>query len=339
MSTNLTTNTKLPSDNYRISDANSFYNYFIETYSFNYEKDGIYTRYNVNPELGDGYMEQVRFENGLEFCTTSLQLKHSISLKYHLKNAPLEIHYMLDGNIYHHENIAGSMNLSEGKLSVFFCSDMKGTMTLAAGRKITFITIMIGNQLLENLLGVCQYNEDIQSYRKTSYVQELLKPHNPTAEVKAIFAQISSCSLTQFGKSVFFQGKAAELVAYIWEQGIIRFSKDDFLCLHSYEITALEQAKELIENNLIEPASIEELANTVGLNIQKFKIGFKQLYETTPYQYLIRCRMLQARTLLCDKGYSVTDAATSVGYTNISYFSRIFRGYYGQSPKNFRFGL
>jgi hypothetical protein len=147
---------EIPSNSNCITDANSFYQYFTEECRFQHEMDGIYTRYHVHPELGDGYMEQVRLENGLEFCITSLQLKKSISLRYHLKNAPLELHYMLEGNVFHQEQSVGDMNLSKGSLSVFFCANMEGTMTLVSGRKIVFVTIMVPYHLLENWLGACQ---------------------------------------------------------------------------------------------------------------------------------------------------------------------------------------
>lgn len=70
-------NIVLPSNNHCVLDANTFYSYFTKVCCFHHEMEGIYTRYYVNPELGDGYMDQIRFENGLEFCITSLQLKHS----------------------------------------------------------------------------------------------------------------------------------------------------------------------------------------------------------------------------------------------------------------------
>ncbi len=322
-----------------VMDADSFYNFFTEVCHFQYESDGIYTKYHVNPNLGDGYIEQIRFNNGLEFCITSLQLKQSISLNYKLKNAPLEIQYMLGGNVYHYEKSIGDMNLSEGKLSTFFCKDMEGVMTLVEGRKIVYITMMVGDELLSNILGACQCEYSTAEQRNLDNLKKFLKPHYPTADMKVVFGQILSCPFSSISKSVFLQGKATELVAYIWEQFSAEESLFEHIPLHSYEITALEKAKELLEINMENPYGIEEVANIVGLNSVKFKKGFKQCYKITPHQYLIRCRMICARELMRDKGYTVTEAAFAVGYTNVSYFSRVFREYFGQTPKHFRFGL
>ena len=322
-----------------VMDSNSFYNFFTEVCYFEYESDGIYTKYHVNPNLGDGYIEQIRFSNGLEFCITSLQLKQSISLNYQLKDAPLEVHYMLGGNVYHYEKSMGDMNLSEGRLSTFFCKEMEGVMTLVAGRKIVYITMMVGDKALNNILGACQCEYSADEQRMSNKMKKFVKPRYPTADMKAIFAQILSCSLSNISKSVFLQGKATELVAYIWEQFTAEQRLVERIPLHSYEITALEKAKELIESNMENPYGIEEIANLVGLNSVKFKKGFKQNYEITPHQYLIKCRMIRARQLMRDKEYTVTETAFAVGYTNVSYFSKVFREYFGQTPKHFRFGL
>ena len=322
-----------------ICDVDSFYRFFQENCQFHHDKNGNYTRYYVSPRWGDGYMEQIRLHSGLELCITSLQLKRSISLQYHLCNAPLELHYMLEGNVYHHEKSAGDMNLSEGKLSVFFRPEMEGTMTLVAGRKIVFITIMVSDLLLSQLLESSQSYAAIQEIRNDDLMIEQMKPHYPIAEVRTIFGQILSCPFTSVGKTIFFQGKAAELIAHIWEQVAAYSQKEERISLYPYESTALERAKELLENNLADSLSVPAIANAVGLNVQKFKTGFKQCYRLTPHQYLIRCRMIQAHELMHAHGYSVTEAAAAVGYTNVSYFGRVFRAYYGQTPKHFRFGL
>jgi len=47
-------------------------------------------------------------------------------------------------------------------------------------------------------------------------------------------------------------------------------------------------------------------------------------------------RLNQASVLLLNTRLSVTDISIAVGYDNTSYFHRIFRNYYGMSPKEYR---
>ena len=47
-------------------------------------------------------------------------------------------------------------------------------------------------------------------------------------------------------------------------------------------------------------------------------------------------RLNQATVLLLNTRLSVTDISIAVGYDNTSYFHRIFRNYYGMSPKEYR---
>lgn len=74
-----------------VTNADDFYKFFVQECKFESEKVGMYVRYYVSPECGDGCLEQIRFQNGLELCITDLHLKKSIGLEYNLVNPPYEI--------------------------------------------------------------------------------------------------------------------------------------------------------------------------------------------------------------------------------------------------------
>lgn len=53
----------------------------------------------------------------------------------------------------------------------------------------------------------------------------------------------------------------------------------------------------------------------------------------TIWGYLIKKRM-SGKTLLQTTGLSVSEVAMESGYDNFSYFIRVFRQYFGVTPKN-----
>lgn len=80
--------------------------------------------------------------------------------------------------------------------------------------------------------------------------------------------------------------------------------------------------------------SIPFLSVKVDLNEKKLKAGFKQLYQTGPYQFLVQIRMENAVELL-HRGYSVAKVAVHVGYTGdhaATNFIRAFKRHFGKSP-------
>lgn len=63
---------------------------------------------------------------------------------------------------------------------------------------------------------------------------------------------------------------------------------------------------------------------------------FSRLFGVTPHQYLIRCRLRDAASLLADPTTSVTDVAFVVGFGDLSNFVRTFGCAAGLSPSRFR---
>ncbi len=104
------------------------------------------------------------------------------------------------------------------------------------------------------------------------------------------------------------------------------------------DVAAVKQAAEILRGNLVAPPGLIELARQVGINDNKLKKGFKELYNTTVFAYLRRQRLLKAKQLIQQHGVSVTDAACKVGYSNAGHFATLFKKNYGVSPSTLDHG-
>lgn len=98
--------------------------------------------------------------------------------------------------------------------------------------------------------------------------------------------------------------------------------------LSMQEAQSIFMARTKMEDNLKQEWTIKELTQLTGLNDYKLKIGFQQLYHSSPADYLRDIRMEKAWQLLSGKRYSVSQVAEEVGYTNLSAFSKAFKKYY-----------
>src|SRR5262249_34135442 len=81
-----------------------------------------------------------------------------------------------------------------------------------------------------------------------------------------------------------------------------------------------------------EAIDLEAVANEVGLSPFHFLRVFASVLGVTPHQYLVRCRLRHAASLLADDGRSITDVALDVGFGDLSNFVRTFHSAAGVSP-------
>ena len=90
--------------------------------------------------------------------------------------------------------------------------------------------------------------------------------------------------------------------------------------------------KRLVEQHVISNLNVNDFAMLSGRSIATFNRDFKNIYNTTPKKWLIEKRLAHAFELLVNKGWSVTDTATEIGYENISHFIETFKKKYNKTP-------
>jgi AraC-like DNA-binding protein len=87
----------------------------------------------------------------------------------------------------------------------------------------------------------------------------------------------------------------------------------------------IKKAKEIIIANMAEPPGLQELADEIGLNLKKLKMGFKQIYGDTVYGFLFDYKMDFARKLLDSGSYNVNEVGLKIGYSTGSHFIAAFK--------------
>jgi CheY-like chemotaxis protein len=91
-----------------------------------------------------------------------------------------------------------------------------------------------------------------------------------------------------------------------------------------------------IHQNFANPLSRGDIARHVGISEDHLTFCFRQELRTTPITYLQRYRVNQAKMLLSKSQRTITEIAHEVGFSDSSYFSRIFHREVGMSPDVFR---
>ena len=96
----------------------------------------------------------------------------------------------------------------------------------------------------------------------------------------------------------------------------------------------VKQAIRYISDNFAEPLTIAAVADAVSLNPVYFGSLFKKETRTTFRDYLNTIRLNQAEDMLRTKKLNVTEVAQSCGFTDVFYFSRLFKKQKGIPPSS-----
>jgi transcriptional regulator GlxA family with amidase domain len=94
----------------------------------------------------------------------------------------------------------------------------------------------------------------------------------------------------------------------------------------------LVMAAELMDANIKEPISQEDLASYVGLSRRQLQRLFQRYLSCTPSSYYLRIRLQRARELLRQTSTSIVEISASAGFISSSHFSKAYKEYYGHSP-------
>jgi len=103
-----------------------------------------------------------------------------------------------------------------------------------------------------------------------------------------------------------------------------------------YDIPALEKAKSIIEKDPVSHIHIPMLADRAGINEFKLKVGFRELFQTSPYQYRLHLCLEKAKELLEVTDDTIDQIASKVGFDTYNGFSTAFKKAYNIAPTAYR---
>lgn len=92
-----------------------------------------------------------------------------------------------------------------------------------------------------------------------------------------------------------------------------------------------------LETHFPDPALTNQLLSEhARLSEVYFRQLFKQIYNTSPKQYILDLRLQKAKQLLSDRSIPVAAVSEQCGFSNIYHFCRSFKGHTGMTPSEYR---
>lgn len=205
-----------------------------------------------------------------------------------------------------------------------------------SGQEHRFLTVELSNQFLSQHLNNSLDNlhpivkgiiNGSQNEERLSRSERLSTRHQKLLE------SLKTPPVFAGAQEVWYRSKALEVISELLFVSPGGNDKTLF-CIRQQKIAVerIEKVKAILEGNLAEPLSLEELGKQVGCSHYYLSRTFSKEVGMTISQYLRQIRIEKAAELLKTGKFNVTEAALEVGYNSLSHFSHAFQKQIGCCP-------
>ena len=259
----------------------------------------------------------------------SWNMEDTGALVYHFeKNNPdnhyLELRFCISGNVYCRQKQT-ECDFCKFNASKACIEKVDSVDILSFSFKPTYLTQFIKGKKDRNI------SDEVLSFTHTSSFSKTLPLCGKTR--KAIEALLNH-TYTDTLENIFVNAQTQILLLYSMDC-MLGEKEEVFTCkflANADDREKIIKAREVLLQHIGEPLTIKELSRKVAINECYLKKGFKELFGTTIFDFYQSQRMEHAKYLLYDKGLSVTEVSSLLGYSSISHFSTAFKKHTGIKP-------
>lgn len=271
----------------------------------------------------------IRFQND---GTENYPVKRAVS------QGLIQFHFGLKGKakfVFNDGNYA--LELKEEKSLLFYNPQKELPIQLEVSPNTWLISILISIKKLHKLFS--SDTENIPFLSEENIDKKYYKEHNISPSMAIVLSQLFHYNLNPSIKNLYYKGKGYELLSLYFNRSEDPNAEQCPFLIDEENVLKIRKAKELVIANMAEPPGLQELADQVGLNLKKLKMGFKQIYGDTVYGFLFDYKMDYARKLLDSGSYNVNEVGLKVGYSTGSHFIAAFKKKFGTTPKKYLMSL
>lgn len=159
--------------------------------------------------------------------------------------------------------------------------------------------------------------------------------HDISPSMAIVLSQLFHFNLHPSIKNLYYKGKGYELLSLYFNRTEDPDAEQCPFLVDEENVLKIRKAKDIVIAHLAEPPGLQELADQVGINLKKLKMGFRQIYGDSVYSFLFDYKMEYARKLLEDGTHNVNEAGLKIGYSTASHFIAAFKKKFGTTPKKY----
>ncbi len=246
----------------------------------------------------------------------------------------IQFHFGLKGSakfIFNQGNY--TLDLKEEKSLLFYNPQKELPLHLEITPNSWLITILVSIKKFHSMFST--HSEHIPFLSAENQDKKYYGEDNISPSMAIVLNQMFHYNLNPSIKNLYYKGKGYELLSLFFNRNEDPNAEQCPFLIDEENVLKIKKAKDIIIANMAEPPGLQELADQIGLNLKKLKIGFKQIYGDTVYGFLFDYKMNYARQLLDSGSYNVNEVGLKIGYSTGSHFIAAFKKKFATTPKKY----
>lgn len=281
-----------------------------------------------------GSMEEIKIEEDFILIRFQNDSEEVVRFERPVNMGLIQFHFGLKGNakfIFNQGNYA--LELKEEKSLLLYNPQKELPLQMEIAPKSWVISVLVSIKKFHGLFS--EQAEHIPFLSDENRDKKYYGEENISPSMAIVLNQMFHYSLNPSIKNMYYKGKGYELLSLFFNRNEDPNAEQCPFLIDEENVLKLKKAKEIVISNMAEPPGLQELADQVGLNLKKLKMGFKQIYGDTVYSFLFDYKMEYARRLLDSGSYNVNEVGLKIGYSTASHFIAAFKKKYGTTPKKY----
>ena len=284
--------------------------------------------------IAKGTFESFKVEDGLILLKSANLNSSQLNYQYSIGKDYIQFHFCLKGfaNFLYNEG-AYILSVQHENSILLYNPDKELPINLVLEPESQVLSILIS---IKKFHGLFSNEADQISFLNNENVgNKLYKEKKIGPMIAIVLNQMFQQSMDSTMYTLYLRGKVFELMS-------LYFSKDKEMDIEQCPFLAddnnikkIKLAKEIMISRMIEPPTLTELSNEVDISLKKLKQGFKQVYGSSVYSFLLDYKMQTSKRLLSSGSYNVNEVALKVGYSTATHFINAFKKKFGTTPKKY----
>jgi len=250
----------------------------------------------------------------------------------------IQFHFCLKGSIKFNFNSGRYvLDILEENSLLLYNPQRELPINLEISPKSWLITVLISIKKFHGLFS--QEADYIRFLSDDNRDKKYYKDGKISPSMAIVLNQLINYNLNRSIKNLYFKGKAYEILSLYFNRNEDADIEQCPFLVDESNVIKIREAKDIIISRMVEPPTLQELSEEIGLSLKKLKEGFKQIYGDSVYSFLFEYKMEVARKLLESGNYNVSEVGLKVGYSTASHFIAAFKKKYRTTPKKYIMSL